>query len=808
MRLLLVPVVVALAVSAAWADVDNAIVVNRCPVATTTSTTTTTAPPGFCDTGALIDSTMTVDTSGGLALLAPEYMGFCALYGSMGVNTNADSPEEGLPFTLPVSTRLIETRNSEVYAPHAGDVFFLAVTMYDETVHSTFAPADANVWNMIYRRVGQFEAIELWVSTLTVGMPGAVQPVGTFTFRNSGGAPVSVNEKIVGLYTDNFSLNEFIGFADYYTTTPTDVPLLLSAGGFSDVALVCAASDDPIAGALSDPLSTAQFVNTWNGATNFNFGTQQAIEGNPVWLYAGFQMDEVRCPGTTSTTTTTLPTTSTTTSAPTTTTTTTTTTVPTTSTTTSTTTTTTTSTTTTTVALDNFERASLGANWSDSGFSGVATCTIAASSDFSATGTGEEMCFWNVAAPPTVGYACAQLSGAGTAGDFSGAGVCLGVDAVSTGNGVCCDVKSTGGPFTWAMNTITAGSTVEDEHGSDAFAVGDYIGIQRTSATAFRCYHSTDGTTWTALGAGATTSAPNPGSAGIDASATANAWTLESWEADSGGLPTGHACGGSTTTTTSTTTSTVTTTSTTTTTTTTTTSTSTTASSTTTTTALATTTTTQPPPSCALLVANHTNADQTSYTTASITPTGNDLVIATFLSMTPADLPVTVSGNSLTWVEFATVNWNDGAGNFYRLTSYRAMGASPTAGGVTFDFSGVTQAGGNWSIMQCSNVDQSGTNGSGAVRNPTTNTATAATSLTITLPAFLKSNDGTYGTFGQSGANGTTPGSGFTELSDIAGANPSCALQTEWRNSNDTTVSASGLTSTNWGGVAFEIVGP
>lgn len=211
---------------------------------------------------------------------------------------------------------------------------------------------------------------------------------------------------------------------------------------------------------------------------------------------------------------------------------------------TSTTSTSTSSTTTTSVIIDDFQRGSLGGNWASSGFGPLAGCAIVGSAALSATGVGDAMCFWASNTPPVPGYACAKLSGAGVAVDFSGAGACLGVDNASGGDGACCIVLSTGGPLTWELNTVTSGSSSTSESGNTpTFGMGDFIGIQRTSATAFRCYSSSDGTTWTALGSGVTVTVPNPGAAGADASATSGAWTLEVWEEGAGSLPTSRACG-------------------------------------------------------------------------------------------------------------------------------------------------------------------------------------------------------------------------------------------------------------------------
>lgn len=78
---------------------------------------------------------------------------------------------------------------------------------------------------------------------------------------------------------------------------------------------------------------------------------------------------------------------------------------------------------------------------------------------------------------------------------------------------------------------------------SPTFNTGDYIGIQRTSASNFRCYRSTDGTTWTALGSGGTFTPPNPGRWGAHVAINPVPFTLEVWEGGNGALPTARACG-------------------------------------------------------------------------------------------------------------------------------------------------------------------------------------------------------------------------------------------------------------------------
>lgn len=189
-------------------------------------------------------------------------------------------------------------------------------------------------------------------------------------------------------------------------------------------------------------------------------------------------------------------------------------------------------------ARDDFNRATLGANWTQ--VLGTANCTIVGSAALTADATAEAACFWNADTPTTASYACALL--AGTSTGPSSTGVCLAMDAVSGGDAVCCQTDHDIGG--WDLVQITAGILPPPLESDTAptFSAGDYIGIQRTSATAFQCYRSTDGFTWTALGTGVTTTAVDPGALGANISTSAS-FTEDLWEGGNGTLPTDHLCG-------------------------------------------------------------------------------------------------------------------------------------------------------------------------------------------------------------------------------------------------------------------------
>ena len=196
-------------------------------------------------------------------------------------------------------------------------------------------------------------------------------------------------------------------------------------------------------------------------------------------------------------------------------------------------------------------------------------------------------------------------------------------------------------------------------------------------------------------------------------------------------------------------------------------------------------------------------ADETDgpWTTASITPGANRLILAAFYARHAGGTPsASLSGNGLTWVQIANINWAPAAA--ITLYLFRSMGASPSTGAITISF-GAAVVHGVWIVDEIASVDTTGTNGSGAVVQSATNSADAA-SLTVTLAAFGSADNGTYGTFAQGGSQTITPGTGFTELAEIAPAN-GLAMNTEWRNDNDTTVDASWAVGTLCGGIAIEI---
>ena len=190
------------------------------------------------------------------------------------------------------------------------------------------------------------------------------------------------------------------------------------------------------------------------------------------------------------------------------------------------------------------------------------------------------------------------------------------------------------------------------------------------------------------------------------------------------------------------------------------------------------------------LTAGGSNTAATSYTTASITPSANALVLASVYNNADPLVPntPTLTGNGLTWVEVVTRL--DGVTNT-RITLFRAMGSAPSAGAVTIDMAGQSQANGStWIVTEFSGADTSGTNGSAAVIQGAGAGCVFGSTLTVTLGAFSSAANATYGAIVITGIKDIVPGSGFTQIRELQDTQPpgTISVQDEWKSTNDTSV--------------------
>lgn len=194
----------------------------------------------------------------------------------------------------------------------------------------------------------------------------------------------------------------------------------------------------------------------------------------------------------------------------------------------------------------------------------------------------------------------------------------------------------------------------------------------------------------------------------------------------------------------------------------------------------------------------------TTCTSASITPSSDALVllwVESRVGFGAASTP-TVTGNSLTWTQVASVGFNTTSTTASRLTLFKALGSSPTTGTVAMNF-GLTQGNCIWSIVEYSGVDTTT-----PVVQSQTNNANSASSLTVTLSSFGSSSNVTAAGFGAD-LNVAIDNEGtWTEIHDIGttvGPGPS-RLENQWYNGNDTTATGTMNSGTaDMAGIAVEI---
>lgn len=193
----------------------------------------------------------------------------------------------------------------------------------------------------------------------------------------------------------------------------------------------------------------------------------------------------------------------------------------------------------------------------------------------------------------------------------------------------------------------------------------------------------------------------------------------------------------------------------------------------------------------------------TSHVTASISPTGNRLVIAdVFAAVSGVPVEPTLSGNGITWVSEATKT--DATVNI-RITRFRGMVATPSAGAVTITHSATVDRC-IWSIYEIADVDTSGTNGSGAMVQTVTGNAIDATA-TVSLAAFGAAGNAVILGAGKVNGDDVTPEGGHTQIHDVSlvDGGDTNSIYSQYKVGEDTSPSATWSSGTFWIGMASEI---
>lgn len=213
-----------------------------------------------------------------------------------------------------------------------------------------------------------------------------------------------------------------------------------------------------------------------------------------------------------------------------------------------------------------------------------------------------------------------------------------------------------------------------------------------------------------------------------------------------------------------------------------------------------------PPPDivdCTLLTQG-SQVGGTDAVTASVAPSSNAVVYAFFMSALAANPGTpTVSGNGLTYAQEERITFhNDGDRH---ITVFRALGASPSAGAITASYGATAQTSHLWAIVECTNVDTGGTNGSGATAQSVTTTVAANTTLTNNLAALNAATSVHLAAVGLSINNSTTPDAQFVELADVSTGTGTSGLEIQWA-TNETAVTPTWPAAANAGAISLEVI--
>lgn len=180
-------------------------------------------------------------------------------------------------------------------------------------------------------------------------------------------------------------------------------------------------------------------------------------------------------------------------------------------------------------------------------------------------------------------------------------------------------------------------------------------------------------------------------------------------------------------------------------------------------------------------------------TTGIMSPENENLVLGLVnLTNSSTSLPSapTLSGNGLTWVLVTSLTYDNVGDGRSIVCLYRAL--KPT--GVTEGKATITPVGAtvhrmSWSFAQFPEVDQTGTNGSGAVVQFATQTGIGVTSITATLAAFGSTDNRPYLGLGHQVWATPAEEAGWTRLGRLTGTP---AILTAWKDDGvDTSCTAS-----------------
>jgi hypothetical protein len=204
------------------------------------------------------------------------------------------------------------------------------------------------------------------------------------------------------------------------------------------------------------------------------------------------------------------------------------------------------------------------------------------------------------------------------------------------------------------------------------------------------------------------------------------------------------------------------------------------------------------------LTRGQSDTDATSYTTASVTPGANRLVLLSVASEVSSGdgAEPTISGNGLTWTLVRSTR--EIGTSVMQVHVFRAMGGSPSSGSITISFGSQTQMHCAWSVDEFDGVRTTG-GGADAVAQSVLASGSGA-NMSATLASFAASSHRPYATWRHASSTEHDPESGYTEITDQVIGTGARRHYVEWHASAaEETPSTTGTVSSSWRGVAVEL---
>jgi hypothetical protein len=216
-----------------------------------------------------------------------------------------------------------------------------------------------------------------------------------------------------------------------------------------------------------------------------------------------------------------------------------------------------------------------------------------------------------------------------------------------------------------------------------------------------------------------------------------------------------------------------------------------------------------PAPTFTNLTSGGTATAAASFTTASITPTANQLVLvsvhAYIGSGSIEPTAPTVRGNLIGYELVAEQQIDTAGTDRATLFVFRGMSAVPAAGTILIDFGALSITKIVWSVDQSDANVPAGNNGADAiVAWAGSRSSTTVTTQPTNFPQTMRSTSSGFFACGMQSTEVETPRASWTELGDVGTIN-SCCIETQYIAGTDTAGSSTWITAARAGSIVVEV---